>query len=356
LVTVTQVLIVLAALLGVGSGYAAGLIRGRRGPDDGPDRTRRADLDAYLGRVDEFGQSVPPVWAAHIESCRQQLESAVGDLTSRFSDIVGLLDSVLSASRFTGGDGPQGGVFESSRARLADVVGTLDGALSRKRQLLAELQGLVTLNEDMKSMTAEVGRIASQTNLLALNAAIEASRVGEAGAAFAVVAVEVRQLADLSGSTAERIRERAEQVGAAIAATFNAAEESALVEGSAVSDANSNVQSVLEDLMSLVGGLRDSSDRLGNAAEGIQHEISDSLVQFQFQDRIGQTLEHLRTSILSVPRLLEHDPSADSGADHPLDAAALLTSLSSSYTMAEEHQIHGSGAPVPVRETEITFF
>jgi methyl-accepting chemotaxis protein len=355
LVKVTQALAVLAILLSVGCGYGAGRRRSGRHPDQRPDRTQRADLDAYVGRLDDFGRSVPPVWAAQIESCRQQMESAVIDLTSRFSDIVGLLDSVLTSSQFTGAEGPQGGVFESSRSRLADVVGTLDGALTRKRQLLEELQGLVTLNEDMKLMTAEVGRIASQTNLLALNAAIEASRVGVAGAAFAVVAVEVRQLADLSGSTAERIRERAEEVGAAIAATFNAAEESALVEGSAVSDANTNVQSVLEDLMNLVSGLRESSERLGDAALGIQHEISDSLVQFQFQDRIGQTLEHLRMSILTLPKLIEHAEDFTT-PERPLDAAAVLESLSGSYTMAEEHQIQGTGAPVPVKETEITFF
>jgi methyl-accepting chemotaxis protein len=354
-VNVTQVLVVLAVLLSAGGGYWVGRVRPHPDQDE-RSAAQRADLDTYLSRLDEFSRLVPVVWAAHIESCRQQMESAVGDLTSRFSDIVGLLDSVLSSSRFAVDDGAQGGVFESSRSRLAEVVGTLDGALSRKRQLLGELQGLVTLNEDMKSMTAEVGRIASQTNLLALNAAIEASRVGEAGAAFAVVAVEVRQLADLSGSTAERIRERAEEVGAAIAATFNAAEESALVEGTAVSDANSNVQSVLEDLMSLVTGLQDSSDRLGNAAVGIQAEISDSIVQFQFQDRIGQTLEHLRASILSLPKVLERGEELQAESERPLDATAVLSSLSTSYTMAEEHQIHGSGVPVPVRETEITFF
>jgi methyl-accepting chemotaxis protein len=351
--------VVVAVLLGAAAGFGVG--RRNRAETAG---AGAGEVDGYVARLDEFGQQVPPVWAAHIESCRQQMESAIGQLTQRFADIVQLLETVLSTSSLAGASGNEG-VFETSRLSLGDVVDTLDGALNRKREILQQLQGLLSLNDDMKAMTAEVSRIAAQTHLLALNAAIEASRVGEAGAAFAVVAVEVRQLADLSGDTAKRIGDRAEEVGAAIAMTFNVAEASALDEGTAVSDANDKVQSVLDDLMHLVVGLRDSSDQLGSAAEGIKHEISDSLVQFQFQDRIGQTLEHLRDSILLLPTLLEYLPQPRPGADPPLDAASVLASLSSSYTMAEEHHAHhgGSGpagpsgsAPAAVAESEITFF
>ncbi len=347
--------VVVAVLLGVAAGFGLGRRPRAAGGGAGTADAAPSELDGYVSRVDEFGQTVPPVWAAHIESCRQQMESAISELAVRFGDIVNLLETVLSTSRFAGQSGNDG-VFETSRTSLGDVVQTLDGALARKRQILDDLQGLLALNDDMKAMTVEVSRIAAQTHLLALNAAIEASRVGEAGAAFAVVAVEVRQLADLSGTTAKRIGDRAEEVGAAIATTFNAAEASALDEGTAVSDANMKVQSVLDDLMHLVMGLRDSSDQLGNAAEGIKGEISDSLVQFQFQDRIGQTLEHLRESILMLPQVTAYLPGPRAGSDPPLDAAAVLDSLSSSYTMVEEHQIHGSGRPVAVQETEITFF
>ncbi|WP_051797108.1 methyl-accepting chemotaxis protein [Catenuloplanes japonicus] len=342
--------ILLGLAVGGGAGFSLGRRRTAGGPAPGP-----AAGDPHLHSVSRLTGSLAPVWSAQIVSSRTQMETAVGTLTERFGEIVENLDTVLASSAGALDEGGAG-TFDRSRERLGGVVGTLDDALATKRQTVAELRTLLAFNDELAHMSGEVTAIAAQTNLLALNASIEAARIGRAGAAFGVVADEVRQLADRALGTSERMAEKVGRVESTISALLSHAEQTAEHENEAVAGANAEVQAVLDDLQTVVSGFRNSSADLERAAVGIRGDISDSLVNLQFQDRVCQVLEHLQASIDRLPVVVSDAAERARTDAPPIDPDAVLGEMEASYTMAEEVDSHRSKSGATVRESEITFF
>jgi len=221
-----------------------------------------------------------------------------------------------------------------AESRQRDIRRALETLLEVREVVEAsgqEVRNLDDASERITDFVEVIQGIASQTNLLALNAAIEAARAGEHGRGFAVVADEVRKLADASDKAAAEVSATVKQIRREIRSVVATMQQGTLkVQG--VERISIDAESAFEEIIAVVNEIREAASQVADAALGNLEAVASVEATVR---AVGETAEHHAASAQQVSAASQEQSASteevSAAATQLLEAAERLKELVSGF-------------------------
>jgi methyl-accepting chemotaxis protein len=271
-----------------------------------------------LKKADQAAQEITKA-AAQVENAAQEVKANAGDISEttggmragaemqkdHIHEILGAMERLSSnASEIAASAANAANKSEEARREVengAQIAERTGGAMQQLRDVAGHLKENTTKlgaqSEGIGHIMSVINDIADQTNLLALNAAIEAARAGEAGRGFAVVADEVRKLA-------EKTMDATQEVHSSIQSIQNLVHMNSSGMDNAV-DAIGNVSRLATE----------TTNSLEHVLELVREGASQMMLIAQAVDGQSSSSANVTTLVNNVSSVVEHNGELIAAAD-----------------------------------------
>ena len=219
-----------------------------------------------------------------------QISATTRELASTMHEVADVADKTTTSAN----DGQDALVnMENTMMQMNNATASITSKLAVLSEKAANINTVVTT----------ITKVADQTNLLSLNAAIEAEKAGEYGLGFAVVATEIRRLADQTAVATWDIEQMVKEMQSAVSAGVMGMDKFSeeVTRGvDEVRDIGGKLAHIIEQVQTLTPRFDAVNEGMQSQSHGAQ-QISDGMVQLN--DATQQTVESLRQSNLSIDTL-----------------------------------------------------
>lgn len=218
-----------------------------------------------------------------IAATSKELVRTVGEVTRVADETAQLADSGQTGL----------GRMETTMRHIMDASGTISGKLAVLNEKATNINAVVTT----------ITKVADQTNLLSLNAAIEAEKAGEYGLGFAVVATEIRRLADQTAVATYDIEQMVKEMQSAVSAGVMGMDkfsEEVRRGVDEVRQVGAQLTQIIQQVQALTPRFEAVNEGMQSQSAGAQ-QITEALSQLS--EAAQQTAESLRSSSIAIEHL-----------------------------------------------------
>jgi methyl-accepting chemotaxis protein WspA len=268
------------------------------------------DLSELVGQVQRSGIQVNTTATQIAATAREQQSTAteiaattaeIGatskEISATSKELVKTMNEVNHVSEETANLAGSGqtaiGRMESTMRQIMDASGSITGKLAVLSEKTTNINSVVTT----------ITKVADQTNLLSLNAAIEAEKAGEYGLGFAVVAMEIRRLADQTAVATYDIEKMVKEMQSAVAAGVMGMDKFSEEVRRGVEEirqVSTQLAQIIHQVQTLTPRFQTVNEGMHAQATGAQ-QISETLTQLS--EAAHQTAESLRQSNMAIEQL-----------------------------------------------------